>query len=63
MIQLATEPPARRTSYRPAPSESKGSMSEVRRGRTSHAWPFLSRYAVQPSQRSDQKSAATDSGS
>lgn len=63
MIQLATDPSASRTSYRPAPSESKGSPLDARRGRTGHAWPFISRYAVRPSQQSGQKTAAGDSGS
>jgi hypothetical protein len=63
MIQLATEPTASRTSYRPAQGERKGSTLETQRGRTGHAWPFLSRYAARPSQQEGQKNAGTDSGS
>lgn len=63
MIQLATEPTAGRMSYRPVPSDSKGSTHETQRGRSGHAWPFLSRYAARPSQQEGQKNAGTDSGS
>ncbi len=61
MIQLATEPTSRTS--RPAQAEGKGSTFDDRRGRTGHAWPFLSRYAHRPSQQPGQKSAGTDSGS
>lgn len=61
MIQLATEASAR-TSHRPAQSDGKGSPLDARRGRSGHAWPFLSRYAVRP-QPSTQKPTAADSGS
>jgi hypothetical protein len=62
MIQLANEPTASRTSYRPAQSDGKGSSFEPRRGRPGHEWPFLSR-AVRPSQQPAQKTAGADSGS
>lgn len=61
MIQLASEPTASRTSYRPAANEGKGSTMEPRRVRP-HAWPFLSR-AVASTQQTAQKSAGRDSGS
>lgn len=61
MIQLATEPTASRTSYRPTASEGKGSTVQPRRVRA-HAWPFLSR-AVGTTQQTEQKSAGRDSGS
>lgn len=63
MIQLATEPTASRMSYRPAPSDGKGSTHETQRGRSGHAWPFLSRYAVRPSHQEGRKNAGPDSGS
>lgn len=65
MIQLATDPTASRMSYRPAPSEgqAKESTFETRRGRTGHAWPFLSRYATQPVHEDSRKSTGTESGS
>ena len=45
MIQLANDPNASRTSNRPEQSEAKGSNPGAQRGRSGHAWPFLSRYA------------------
>jgi len=63
MIQLATEPTARSTGYRPVQSDGKGSSLEARSGRTGHAWPFPSRYAVRPAQPQSQKPTASDSGS
>jgi len=63
MIQLANEPTASRTGYRPVQSEGKGSTFEARGGRTGHAWPFPSRYAVRPTQPQSQKPTARDSGS
>ena len=63
MIQLATEPTASRMSYRPAASDAKGSDREVQRGRSGHAWPFLSRYATRPSQQEGRKNPDNDSGS
>jgi hypothetical protein len=63
MIQLATEPTASRTSYRPAASDGKGSTFESQRGRIGHAWPFLSRYAARPSQQEGQKNTGPNSGS
>jgi hypothetical protein len=63
MIQLANDPNASRTSYRPEHSEAKGSNSNAQRSRSGHAWPFLSRYAARPTQQDNQKPAANDSGS
>ena len=60
MIQLANDPNASRTSSRPEQSEAKGSNPGAQRGRNGHAWPFLSKYAVRPSQQDSQK---RDSGS
>jgi len=63
MIQLATEPTASRTSYRPAASDAKGSERDTQRGRGGHAWPFLSRYATRPSQQEGRKNDGSGSGS
>ncbi|HEX9720857.1 MAG TPA: hypothetical protein VGA59_14125 [Ramlibacter sp.] len=66
MIQLATDPTASRTSYRPAAQgeeRAKESTFETKRGRTGHAWPFLSRYAAQPARLDNRETPRTDSGS
>lgn len=65
MIQLATDPTASRMSYRPAQSDeqSKVSTLEVKRARTGHAWPFLSRIATRPERQDDQKTSGDESGS
>jgi len=63
MIQLANDPNASRASYRPAQSEAKDPNFGAQRGRSGHAWPFLSRYAARPAQQENQKPAASDSGS
>jgi len=65
MIQLATDPTASRMGDRPARSEdeAKESTFETRRGRTGHAWPFLSRYATRPIRQDSQKATAGESDS
>ncbi|NPC58205.1 hypothetical protein [Caenimonas soli] len=63
MIQLANDPNASKTSYRPEHSEAKGSDFSAKRGRTGHAWPFLSKYAERPAPQDTQKPAASNSGS
>jgi hypothetical protein len=64
MIQLANDPNASRTSNRPEQSEAKGSNPGVQRGRSGHAWPFLSKYAgARPTHQDNQKPAAKNSGS
>jgi hypothetical protein len=63
MIQLANDPNASRTSYRPTQNEGKGTNLSTQRGRSGHAWPFLSRYAARPAQQDNQKPTASDSGS
>jgi len=63
MIQLATDPTASR-SYRLARTDdAKDSGLDARRGRTGHAWPFLSRYAPQPARQGGQKSTGSGSNS
>jgi hypothetical protein len=65
MIQLATDPTASRTSYRPVQSEGDGKAStfEARPSRTGHSWPFLSRYAERPSRQEGKRTTGTESGS
>ncbi len=63
MIQLASAPNASATSYRPAPSDGKGSTFDAPRSRSGRAWPFPSRYAVRATQPQSQKPTANDSGS
>jgi hypothetical protein len=71
MIQLANDPNASRTSYRPQPgepSQSEGRPSssfEAKPGRPAgHSWPFLSRYAARPARNEDKPSAPrTNDGS
>lgn len=63
MIQLATDPNASRTSYRPQAEEGKEQVEASRRARSGHAWPFLSRHAARPVRQDSQKPAASDSGS
>lgn len=65
MIQLATEPTASRTSYRPAEGEdeTKAGTFEARRPRNGHAWPFLSRHTDRPARQNNLKPAAHNSGS
>jgi hypothetical protein len=63
MIQLANDPNASRTSYRPAPTEGKDPAFASQRGRSGHAWPFLSRPAQRPVQQDNHKPTANDSGS
>jgi hypothetical protein len=63
MIQLASDPNASRMSYRTVRSEgdAKESTFETKRGRTGHAWPFLSRYEARPGREESQKAKASDS--
>jgi hypothetical protein len=64
MIQLATDPTASRTSYRPREAEDgKEQVEAGRRARPGHAWPFISRPAARPVQKDSQKPTANDSGS
>ncbi len=44
LIQLATDPNAR-NAWRPAAADGKESPLAAKRGRTGHAWPFISRQA------------------
>ena len=63
MIELANAPSEGRKSERPLQDEGKASASfESQRGRSGHAWPFLSRYA-KPEARDGRKPTAGASGS
>jgi hypothetical protein len=63
MIQLANDPNASRTSWRPAAAE-KAAARDARRGRPGHAWPFLSPHARRPvAQAEGAKTPRNDSGS
>ena len=63
MIQLANDPNASRTSWRPAAAE-KAAAHDLRRGRSGHAWPFLSPHARRPAAQQDSaKNPRNDSGS
>ena len=64
MIQLATDPTASRVGYRPQGEEAaKAQASGAERGRSGHAWPFLSRQPIRPSRQEGEKPAPSDSGS
>ena len=64
MIQLANDPNASRTSWRPAASDEKAVAHDLRRGRSGHAWRFLSPHARRPAAQQDSaKTPRNDSGS
>lgn len=66
MIQLANDPNASRSFDRAAANDSHGGKAGTgaMRGRSGHAWPFLSRYAARPArEENSSKPAANDSGS
>lgn len=63
MIQLATDPNAR-TTWRPAAAEAKEDTLAMRRQRSGHAWPFISRHTERSSGQQDrQRTQRSDSGS
>ena len=45
MIQLATDPNASRSNWRPAAGDAKENALASRRPRSGHAWPFIARHA------------------
>jgi hypothetical protein len=64
MIQLANDPNASRSAFRPATAgEPKANGADVVRSRNGHTWPFLSRHAGRPAQKDNAKPAANDNGS
>ena len=49
MIQLATDPNASRTNWRPAAAAAEGKDDPLApRRRSGHAWPFISRHGERP---------------
>jgi hypothetical protein len=63
MIQLATDPNASRSTWRPSPADGKGSTMS-RRPRSAHAWPFISRHGERTADSQDTKRAtSSDAGS
>lgn len=64
MIELANDPNASRMGWRPSAQGEKSSPNEPqRRGRTGHAWPFLSPHAARQEQRPGATNPSNDSGS
>jgi len=60
MIQLANDPNASRTSWRPG-NDGKAAANQPRR--SGHAWPFLSPHARRPAPQDSAKAPRNDSGS
>jgi hypothetical protein len=63
MIQLATDPNASRSQWRPAAADAKETNLAPSRGRSGHAWPFISRHGERPSQQDSKRTPGTDNGS
>jgi hypothetical protein len=62
MIQLATDPNASRSTWRPA-AEAQSNLVQ-RPPRSAHAWPFISRQGERPSAPQESKPThSSDSGS
>ena len=64
MIQLATDPNASRSNWRPAAGEGKEGTLASRRPRSGHAWPFIVRHAERTNGSQDKRTpTSTESGS
>ena len=65
MIQLATDPNASRSNWRPAAGDAKENTLASRRPRSGHAWPFIARHAERTTGSQDLKRtpSSTESGS
>jgi hypothetical protein len=63
MIQLANDPNASRSGWRPTANDGKPAALDGQRGRSAHAWPFLSRYAARPVPQDGPKNPSNESGS
>ena len=61
MIQLASDPNASRSTWRPAPPEDKEATLQGARAR--HAWPFISSYTDKPVAEEQPKKPANEHGS
>ena len=62
MIQLASDPNASRTAWRPATAQGKGAPLEAPRSR-GHAWPFISRHTDKPNGQEQARQPASQHGS
>ena len=62
MIQLATDPNASRSNWRPATAEARD-QNASRRQRSGHAWPFISHYAERPASQETKRTPSSDNGS
>lgn len=64
MIQLATDPNASRSNWRPAAAEAKDAVLASRRPRSGHAWPFIVRHTERlPAQQDHKRTPNGESGS
>ena len=64
MIQLATDPNASRSNWRPAAGDTKEDTLASRRPRSGHAWPFIVRSTERTVGSQDHKrTPSTESGS
>ena len=63
MIQLATDPHASRSNWRPAAADAKDESPSQRRSRNGHAWPFISRHVERVSAPQESKRKPVESGS
>jgi hypothetical protein len=64
MIQLATDPNASRSNWRPAAAAGQDSTLAPRRPKNSHAWPFISRHGERiPTSQESKPTRSSDSGS
>ena len=63
MIQLATDPNASRSTWRPAAAQGQDNLVQ-RRPRSAHAWPFISRHEEHASAPQENKPThSSESGS
>jgi hypothetical protein len=64
MIQLATDPNASRSNWRPARPEAKEDTLTGRRARSGHAWPFIAQYGERAApSRDNERTPTSESGS
>jgi hypothetical protein len=65
MIQLATDPNASRSNWRPATGEAKEGTLASRRPRSGHAWPFIVHHTERTNASQDHKRSpsSTENGS
>jgi hypothetical protein len=63
MIQLATDPNASRSQWRPAAADSRDPTPATRRPRSGHAWPFIVRHAERAAPQDEKRTPTSASGS